>query len=155
MNNNDAGSCRRGTLTRLDDSGEYQTLQVQERSDEEPVEGIVAVQPWGLATRPPTASQVLRWLIGGVADHVAGMVMGRRRSGLSAGDTVLYSAHDASVRLSSSGTTVSGGRLDAPTVHTPGIVAGGQTGLTVTVDPAKVLGLEFVGGVLVRVIPRV
>lgn len=132
----------------------YRHVQTRE-SPRDPIDIVRSLMPWGLDSRPPTAQHVLQWLAAGCKDLIWGMICGRKQDDVSPGGVRLYDAHGHHLQLGASGCSVDGAMMVNDRVTSSVFAVSGQDGLTTLVDPAKVSELEFRGGLLVRVIPRV
>lgn len=95
----------RGRVTRVDDSGPVQTMQVQMSGFELP-DNRVRTSEFGLASNPPVGSEVVAVAITG--DRTAGMVVGSnhqpsRPRNLLAGETKIYCQDGKFIHLTAAG----------------------------------------------------
>ncbi len=141
----------RARLSRVDDSGDVQRVQVQAHGEPRDADHLL---PFGLACRPPLDSRGILLSVGSAFDHLValGLALARYRPrDLDDGDVTLYSAHDARIDLRSSGVAVKGNMTVDGDVDADGYKAGGAPGLSGVVSiptPGGAATLTYKGGVL-------
>lgn len=126
---------------------------------------IPRLEPWGLASHPPAGIRGLVALIGGALDlPIFFGAVGHTRPDVAEGDTILYSDHDAQVRLTEDGIeTVGpittdddvavGGGLDVTGGYAAGGVPGGSGTLTITISaPPGVATITVTDGIVTNVV---
>lgn len=113
----------RGVLTGNDDSTGLSRGQ-SSTDEDDLVDDVEFVTPYGLSANPGTGAETLMWSIGGSARHLLGMVFDRRvrlKGALAAGEVALHIGNEGQVvHLKTDGEIV---------------VAAGTDGGTITVKP--------------------
>ncbi|MBP7149459.1 MAG: phage baseplate assembly protein [Acidobacteria bacterium] len=159
---------RRARITRTDDSGAVQRVQVDVQGD--PTHEFDHLQPYGLTGVPPVGARTLLLSVGAIWEHLVALVTGHtdRPRDLASGDVSLYSAHPARVDLRAAGTTVQGPMLTAKgyTDAEGGFRKAGAVGKTGTLvwqvvkpgpppSTATILTETYTGGIVTGVEPGV
>lgn len=158
------GATRLARIVRVDDSQEYQNVQVESHAGEAIT--VPHLQPYGLTACPPKEARTLVQLVGAAWDNVVALATGHgphRPKNLSAGDVTLYDGHGHRINLTDSGAAINctldvdgnttvNGTVDAADGFKTDGTAGLSGELKITIAGAGVTAgvatLTFKGGIL-------
>lgn len=104
----------RGEVSKVDDTGNMQTLQAKVLAGELD-EDIEHMQPYGLTSYPKSGAEVVLARVGADSDHVIAIVVGDRRyrlSGLAEGEVAIYDENGHYVILKSDRIVIEAPRID-------------------------------------------
>lgn len=138
---------RRARITRTDDSGTVQRVQVDVQGD--PTHEFEHLQPYGLTGVPPVGARTLLLAVGAAWEHLVALVTGhtdRPRDGMP-GDVTLYSAHAARIGLRASGVAITGDATIAGSLSVSEAASGSfvsQDGKLVIVAGGVIVSIEEV-----------
>jgi len=145
----------RARVSRVDDSGDVQRVQIHEHGVPLDVDHLL---PFGFACHPPKESRGIVASVGGSFEHLVALCLSlarHRPRDLAEGDATVYDAHGHRIDLDADGVAVNcdttvDGAVDA-TGYKCGVGFTGVSGVVSIPTPGGTALLQFKGGILTQV----